>query len=550
MALNPNDSLRRMINNGMQKGGPKYFFPTSKLEEVLDRKRIEATLEGVRLQLPAQKQIVSKLTDFVTERASPIFAGFDQEKLPIRYNFRQDNTLDFIIGGDVGGREIDAMFRGKGLMWDERDVEEFCKDRQWEFTAPTFQKARFRYDFAAGTALPFTTPPEELGSGGSGRVEKVTIHRDHIDHTTLPLCQRSSLGEKTDPVIALKTLQGGTPEDREKAAEKEARNLEAVRKLESDNLIKAIAYYRIGKSHCFLFPIAENGNLWHFWAARIKEKEEGQSHRGDNNFLVWVFTQLVGLADSLVELHGEVPNIRHGDLKPENILCFQDGSCAVTRDASKPAGPSIRLVITDVGIAKRHKGPTQQRAVTSTVVSTTRYEPPEMSQTRKGPIHSKLSRRYDVWSLGCILLEFLIWLLYDFEGLHDFTTALEDRFYQSDKKGTHIHPIVSQWVKKIKNDQNCREESPFRDLVTLIEERLLVVKVETLPGTLSEATESHRHTAQRFRKILLRKTQHTTDKIAEIMGRRRVSAKDMREELERILEDIKQQRFEIKRASR
>ncbi|KAH6640364.1 kinase-like domain-containing protein [Chaetomium tenue] len=567
--LDPNEALSKIINSGMQKGGPKYFFPTSKLEEVLERKRIEATLRGVRLRLPAEEQIVSKVTEFVTKNARPIFAGlvmmgkpwlitsfyvngFGRENLPIRYTFRKDNTLDFGLGHSDAGKDINTMFRGGGLVWKEREIEDFCKDMQWEFTAPTFAKEKFRYEFAAGTVLPFTTPLEPLGSGGSARVEKAAIHRDHIDLSTLPLCQRSSLGETKHPVIALKTLESGTPEDREKDAEKEARNLEAVRKLQSDNLIKAIAYCRIGKAHCFLFPLADYGNLWLFWVARMKEKEEGQSHRGDNNFLVWVFTQLVGIADSLVELHGDVPNIRHGDLKPENILCFQDGSCAVTRNKRKPAGPSIRLVLTDVGISKKHKGPTKQRDVTSTLVSTTRYEPPEMEQTRED--HSKLSRRFDMWSFGCILLEFLIWLLYDIEGLVNFTRALKEGFYESDKKGTHIHPIVSQWIENIKHDKrNCGKGSPFRDLVYLIEERLLIVQVESLQSETAESNTSRR---RKFPGTLaLCKSPRATGTIVKglTIGRRpdpvRASAKDMRDELKRILGNIEREGFEVKRAS-
>jgi serine/threonine protein kinase len=319
-----------------------------------------------------------------------------------------------------------------------------------------------------------------------------------------------------------------------------------VRKLNSDNLIKAIAYYRIDSKHCFLFPMAEHGNLWDFWAARRKKKEHGESHRGDNMFLVWVFTQLVGVANALVELHGDVPNIRHGDLKPENILCFQDGSYA--ENADDLGEQHIRLVITDVGISKGHQGPTQKRAVTSTVISTTRYEPPEMDRTREDG--TELSRRYDVWSLGCIVLEFLIWLLYDFDELDNFTAALKDRFYESDKKGIRIHPTVSEWIKRIKDDEkNCQEGTPSRKLVSLIEEKLLVVKVETLPGTLREVVpvESPRNQILRKFRDKLRKSQQATEKIAEMMGRRRASAKDTRDELGKILEDVKQQKYKIKR---
>ncbi|KAH6843238.1 kinase-like domain-containing protein [Chaetomium sp. MPI-CAGE-AT-0009] len=594
--MGPTTALRDKINKEMEKKGPKDFFPTSKLRTVIGEEQIKATLGEVHSKLGGQD--VSKLTDFVIRKSYPIFASLvmmekpwlitsfysndvGQETLPIQYTIREDNNkFEFVLNdGDGRGKQINAMFRHSSPAWDEADIEEFCKTMQWKFTAPTFQKDKLKYAFASGTVLPFTTPPETISSGGSGRVEKITVHMDHIDQTTLSPNQRSCLdkgrnptvafdtvqngtlevqkgqnedakeaGVRKNPIVALKTLQNGFPEARKKDAEKEAKNLEAVRKLRSDHLIKAIAYYHIGSDHCFLFPMAEHGNLWNFWVKRIKDKEERQSHRGDTNFLVWVFAQLVGIADALVDLHDE--HIRHGDLKPENILCFQDKTMPENilcfRNNSLPA-PPIRLVVTDVGIAKGHKNATEARAVTSTVVSTARYQPPEMELTQKE--HSKLSRRYDVWSLGCILLEFLIWLLYDIDGLINFTAAFvapDDRFYKMDGKAASIHPVVTEWIKRIKTEDSCRKGTPLRHLVTFIDEKLLVVKVETLP-----VPEPGR--ASRSRNVLFhwslnrRKTKGVFGKTVEMVAPSRASSKEMSNELKEVLENIKERKFEIKR---
>jgi hypothetical protein len=206
MDLNPNSILREKIKRNMEKQGPKPFFPTSKWQMVLEEKDIKATLDGVRPKLPAKEQIVSELTEFITKKAYPIFAGlvmmrkpwlittfymndFDQDNLPIQYTFDQNNDVDFEVDGNDGRKEIGTMFRGEDPAWEEEDIEQFCDHMQWEFTAPAFEKGKFRYEFAGMTALPFTTKPKALVSGGFGRVEKVTIHRDHIDHTTLPLYQ-------------------------------------------------------------------------------------------------------------------------------------------------------------------------------------------------------------------------------------------------------------------------------------------------------------------------------------------------------------------------
>ena len=47
----------------------------------------------------------------------------------------------------------------------------------------------------------------------------------------------------------------------------------------------------------------------------------------------------------------------HGDLKPDNILCFLDAS---------QRGAPIRLVITDVGIARKHGDSGRRRAIRET----------------------------------------------------------------------------------------------------------------------------------------------------------------------------------------
>lgn len=341
-----------------------------------------------------------------------------------------------------------------------------------------------------------------------------------------------------------------------KKAKKEAKNLEDVRRLRSDRLIKAVAYFQLHTAsrtkHCFLFPFAKYGNLWYFWAKGSKEleKEGGLVHRGHNSYLVWVFSQLIEMADALVELHKPDPNIRHGDLKPENILCFQD-------DHSAERAPPIRLVITDVGISKGHKNKTEARAVTSTEVSTTRYEPPEMELTIQD--HSKLSRRYDVWSMGCIFLEFLFWLLYDFKELLKFTQAFSDgRFYsKADKKPARVRSEVKHWMSRIKNDKkSCPPHTPLWRLVSLIEEKLLVVRVETLEASQNAATEAPTQGSLLSRWLGRKEkprreiTQQATSFIGGLKhSPGRVSAQEMSEELKEILNDIQARGFEVNRAS-
>ncbi len=275
-------------------------------------------------------------------------------------------------------------------------------------------------------------------------------------------------------------------EDFIKNAEAEAQALETIRNLKHPHLIKATAYYKLGHKHYFIFPWAESGNLWDFW--------EKDPQPLDSGYLNWVFTQLLGLAWAIRELHHSDKGAwRHGDLKPENIMCFEDKSNA------NNSGRCI-LVIADVGLARVHAMATDNRPdPTSTQSGTVMYWPPE----RELPQQQARTRRYDIWSLGCIYLEFLIWLLYGTSGLRRFRTELRgNKFYviQPNQAGqmesARVNEDVRKWMDSIKKDPRCPQNTALGRLLNLIETRLLVVKVGTVPGsnpassTSLNATES------------------------------------------------------------
>jgi len=209
------------------------------------------------------------------------------------------------------------------------------------------------------------------------------------------------------------------------------------------------------------------------------------------DFVGWLFQQLSGVTEAVAMMHEHL--IRHGDLKPQNILCFPD-----TSQSSIP----IRLVITDIGTAKQHVIATEERrrqekSATTTTVSTVRYEAPElenhdidtlsaMSESTKTT--KQLSRTFDVWSLGCIWTEFVIWLLYGYkDGYDQFNTATEGNQFWLDSKGDHdmkdvrVTEHVNHWLDHVeKRDGRCGTTTALGGLVSLIRKRLLIVEVEAL----------------------------------------------------------------------
>lgn len=271
-------------------------------------------------------------------------------------------------------------------------------------------------------------------------------------------------------------------------AEGEADVLEMIRGSQSEHLVKAIAYYQKGNGHYFMFPWAEMGNLSEFL--------RGTYPKTDRENISWLLRQLVGLADAIEELHHYMveednnpePSIRHGDMKPENILCFK------SKDGGKD---TPRLVISDVGLAKIHNKATELRSMMAPTAATKRYEAPELGINPNTP----MSRRFDIWSLGCIYLEVIIWLLYGPEKLQAFADA-ESPFYDIEgiqslslrvpgrSEGTaRVHPKVTEWITYIREeDWRCADETAVQRLIDLITNRLLVV---SLGDDKSSAGKTH-----------------------------------------------------------
>jgi serine/threonine protein kinase len=263
-------------------------------------------------------------------------------------------------------------------------------------------------------------------------------------------------------------------------AQTEVSALETIRNLNHPHLIRAVAYYKKGNKHCLIFPWAEHGNLREFW--------KKSPPRLDRQYLEWVFNQFCGLAGAIEKLHYSQKDqaTRHGDLRPENILCFagngSNGSCE-----------ECTLVITDVGLSKCHDKLTEHRRdATNTPSGTIMYEPPETELQPKQP----RSRRYDVWSLGCVYLEFVVWLLYGASDLDRFKSDLTSsgsntRFYVLDedsvtqKKISRLNGAVTKWVDWIKKDPRCAENTAIRSLIDLVVTRLLIADVSSYPKPVS-----------------------------------------------------------------
>jgi serine/threonine protein kinase len=136
--------------------------------------------------------------------------------------------------------------------------------------------------------------------------------------------------------------------------------------------------------------------------------------------------QMLGLAKALQMIHDcpiDKDNVqdlsldergkpygRHGDLKPENILWYKSEGSVLSN------GPIGTLKIADFGFADFHSEHSRSRVRRSAIGGITdTYKAPEYD------VSQMVSPQYDIWSLGCILLQFVVWYIRGWKGVDDFS---------------------------------------------------------------------------------------------------------------------------------
>ncbi|KAF7534270.1 hypothetical protein G7054_g6357 [Neopestalotiopsis clavispora] len=345
---------------------------------------------------------------------------------------------------------------------------------QHQFFVPVLEWKAFN-DASLKGKLPYLFEPKAISSTDFSIVRKSTVHHQHIDIEAKSL--KIEVDEDNNPLVAIKELLRTTMTSSQfdTLVRLEYSCLSRLRSPEFDtpHLIRAAAFYRKGDSLFFVFPWAPHGNLLNFW-----EKRSPRPY--DQKYVKWLFGQLLGLTRTVQCLHDSQVTIRHGDLKPENILCFESSDSEIQGE-----GPSYVLVISDVGLAKEHERLTQYRSRTKQPGGATMvYAAPEI-ETHE---NRATSRRYDIWSLGCIYLEFMTWLLLGFEGRQRYSGRKQGKFYriQDDKnalrpgdnmKIAEVDPDVQDWISEmISRSRTAQNKSTaVSSMLEVIRDRLLVI---------------------------------------------------------------------------
>lgn len=205
-----------------------------------------------------------------------------------------------------------------------------------------------------------------------------------------------------------------------------------------EHLIRALAAYSQNRKHFLIFPLAK-GNLDQYWQESYPSPDTPRDPS-------WLLAQCRGLAQGLERIHeydessgGTRLRGRHGDIKPQNVLWF-----------GEPFMAERRLVLSDFTLMRFHVEGSNKDTTMGRIGGTRTYHAPEVAFMSGRHV----SQKYDIWSLGCVFLEFISCHLVGYK-------ATRGQFFKSD--GDHLYEsfyatrrkedvIESRWLE----DNACK----------------------------------------------------------------------------------------------
>ncbi|KAH8661807.1 kinase-like domain-containing protein [Ilyonectria robusta] len=393
---------------------------------------------------------VEAITTFIAE-------GVDDNSLPICFKSSSDGDaklhaerpLDKTYTSFCG---LDPSAAASFLEW------------QWSFLAPIFpipnpriSEAPF-HDFHENTVLPIIRA-EHFNSGAFGTVYRVEIHQDYISSDF-------GLNVKKQPYFAIKRL-------RSRNVDLFSREVACLRSLNSQahpNIVRLLASYKFRDDFHLLFPWADC-DLGMFWLSNPRPDAEVGTPR-------MMLKQMKGVADALSVIHGFSKGDerrrwhgRHGDIKPSNILVFSEPCTADTTGLHNfvwkisDFGHSFIDMATSASPRRRDKNGEDDH--------TPVYRAPELHL-----MPHTVSSLYDIWSLGCVYLEAVTWLISGKDGLDRLASSRTDPTSDTSSRDAFFylryHPHSSSFTD---------------DLLELITNDMLVVEITDPPTRRSSALE-------------------------------------------------------------
>lgn len=244
---------------------------------------------------------------------------------------------------------------------------------------------------------------------------------------------------------------------------------QAMADLSHPHLVKCLTSFTFGAQYHMVYEKADR-NLEEFMAKHRKpstlqsmgSQELAQQLAGIIGAVSVIHNQS-SLSDDTNRLSVSSPASRKTgylhDIKPDNLLVFKYNQHDQEYHLFRLSDFSCAKVVAFVeSVSGMHRQSWQSTSKSGTPV----YRPPE--STTKG----KTSRPYDIWSLGCVLFEVLVWFTEGYEALELFRRSrfravkpngIEDEgFYYTEETGpnakAHLRKQVADRLKTIQSRCN------------------------------------------------------------------------------------------------
>lgn len=285
---------------------------------------------------------------------------------------------------------------------------------------PTFRLNNATTDFLEDHNFPFLFEEPRETNSSFAKMYTFWIHKDFAkDLPSIEIPEKAVLDPKKDfpdKRLARKELRGSAD-----LFNSERRILQFMAEEKQAHIIKLLFWYRRGSLSSLVFPyypanlqqVLEKG-----WLPK-RPPERPDRFKG-SRLRYWLWEQTLHIVDALKCVHVPNPSLHtlgrveglmggHFDIKPANILIDDDG----------------QLVLADFGQAQI-KGVNLDGGTSFTIQpGTFSYQPPPTT-SNNSEVRERWHRCYDVWSMACVMLEVICFILKGRDGVIGFSTARYD----------------------------------------------------------------------------------------------------------------------------
>jgi hypothetical protein len=273
-------------------------------------------------------------------------------------------------------------------------------ENQYLFFAASFEAGVFDHEIPRDIPIPVSGPfdEEDAGEGAIVNIFNAYIDPDHHNFGTEEGFVIKRIRNKGEAGCAVRVLA----------------DLASNPGAQHEHLARIYSAFRWQRTECtYLIAERANDNLNAFMEKSPREPWP------DHIDGTWLLSQLRGLASALDAVHTGVPgkSIVHHDIRPTNILVFTDDETGIS---------TLKITNWSHATTKLHDSSTEPVSHNSPTTSGSSYHAPEYYTDEPSAAH-------DIWSLGCIFLELLIWHTKGWEYLEEWRrgreNAHDDGFY-------------------------------------------------------------------------------------------------------------------------